>query len=298
MLTRREALSTLAAAAGASALSKGIVHARSQATQRPEIRTALNGPVGLQLWSLREYLPKDLKGTLAKVRAMGFREVEGAGLWGASVTDLRAALDAAGLRCRSAHLPFERLRDAAPAALAEAKALGATWVVCPWIPHKGEFTRETTLASAEAFNRFGAAARDAGLRFAYHCHGYEFVKAPEGTLFDVLAGATDPARVAFQVDVFHTFHGGGDPAAVITRYKDRVPSLHLKDLKKGVTVKAGTAIAPPEEDVPVGSGQVDMAAVLRAARDAGTSLYYLEDESRDPLTGIPQSVKWLQAFTF
>jgi sugar phosphate isomerase/epimerase len=289
MITRREALTTLAAAAGVSAISP-----RAALAQR-DLRTTLNGPVGLQLWSLREYLPKDLKGTLAKVRALGFREVEGAGLWKHTVADLRAALDAAGLRCQSTHLPFERLRDAAPAALAEAKALGATWAVCPWIPHKGEFTRETALTTAEAFNRFGRAAEEAGLRFAYHCHGYEFVPAPEGTLFDVLAGATDPARVAFQVDVFHTFHGGGDPASVITRYKGRVPSLHLKDLKKGVAIKAGTAIAPPEEDVPVGSGQVDMAAVLKAARDAGTSLYYIEDESRDPLASIPQSLKWLES---
>ena len=75
-----------------------------------------------------------------------------------------------------------------------------------------------------------------------------------------------------------------------------MPSLHLKDLKKGVAVKAGTPVAPPEDDVPVGSGQVDMAAVLRAAMAAGTSLYYLEDESRAPLTSIPQSLKWLEAF--
>ena len=67
-------------------------------------------------------------------------------------------------------------------------------------------------------------------------------------------------------------------------------------MKKGVAVKAGTAIAPPEDDVPVGSGQVDMPAVLRAAMAAGTSLYYLEDESKAPLTSIPESLKWLQAF--
>jgi sugar phosphate isomerase/epimerase len=292
MPSRREALTTLAAALGLSATSPAL-----SAAGQPRLRTALNGPVGLQLWSLREYLPKDLRGTLAKVRALGFEEVEGAGLWGATAADLRAALDASGLRCQSTHLPFERLRDKPAEALAEARALGATWVVCPWIPHQGSFTKETALSSAEAFNRYGRAAADAGLRFAYHCHGYEFTPAAEGgTLFDTLAGATDPKLVSFQVDVFHTFHGGGNPVEVITRYKGRVPSLHLKDLKKGVAVKAGTATAPPEDDVPVGSGQVDMPAVLRAAMAAGTSLYYLEDESRAPLTSIPESLKWLEGF--
>src|SRR6266536_98782 len=115
MPSRREFLTTIAVAGATSALRARWAGAAETAAASPaaEIKTALNGPVGLQLWSLREYLPKDLPGTLAKVRAMGFREVEGAGLWGATAPKLRAALDAAGLRCPSAHMGFERLRDAA-----------------------------------------------------------------------------------------------------------------------------------------------------------------------------------------
>jgi sugar phosphate isomerase/epimerase len=292
MTTRRDFLTTLTAGLGAT-----VVAPVRAAFAQDEIKTALNGPVGLQLWSLRADLPKDLSGTLAKVRALGFREVEGAGLWKHTAADLRGALDAAGLRCQSAHIPFERLRDDPAGAFAEVKALGAQWVVCPWIPHSGDtFTREDTMKAADAFNRFAASARDAGLRFAYHCHGYEFVPSPEGTLFDTLAGATDPARVTFQIDVFHALFGGADPAALIDRYKARVTSLHLKDLKKGVPVKAGTAIGPPEADVPVGTGQVDMASTLRAAMKAGAALYYIEDESADPWGHIPTSVAYLKGF--
>ena len=190
----------------------------------------------------------------------------------ALVGEMRAALDFAGLRCQSAHMPFERLRDDSSGAFSEAKALGATWVVCPWIPHEKDFTRENALASAKAFNGFAAAAEKTGLRFAYHCHGYEFVPSTEGTLFDTLAGATDPARVLFQIDVFHALFGGADPAQLIDRYKSRVASLHLKDLKKGYPIKVGTAIAPADADVPVGSGQVDMPSVLRSAARAATAL--------------------------
>jgi sugar phosphate isomerase/epimerase len=290
MHSRREFLGALATGVGASAILPVLSSAQ------PEITTALNGPVGLQLWSLREYLPKDLEGTLAKVRALGFREVEGAGLWGRGVRELRSALDAAGLRCQSAHMSFERLRDDASGAFAEAKALGATWVVCPWIPHGNAFTRDDTLKAAEAFNKFGRAAGDAGLRFAYHCHGYEFIPSLEGTLFDTLAQSTDAARVMFQIDVFHAFFGGMEPSALIKKHSQRVASLHLKDLKKGVPVKAGTAIGPPEADVPVGTGQVDMPSVLRAAVAAGTSLYYVEDESADPWGHIPQSLRYLESF--
>jgi sugar phosphate isomerase/epimerase len=290
MYSRREFLATITAGAGAAALGP----ARAWTADVPEIRTPLKGVVGLQLWSLRNYLPKDLPGTLAKIRAMGFRDVEGAGLWGHTVKELRAALDTAGLRCQSAHMDDGRLRDDMAGAFAEAKAMGAAWVVCPWISHGKTFTRDDALKAADLFNTVGKAAAAEGMHFAYHTHGYEFVASPEGTLLDTLAGATDPATVAFQVDVLHTFHGGGNPAKIIERYGTRVTSLHLKDLKKGVPVEVGSAGAAEDAEVPVGSGQIDMVAVLRAAMKAGTTFYYVEDESPDPLGNIPKSLEYLR----
>lgn len=293
MPSRREFLSTVTATlAASSAASARAIWAA------PQIATVLNGPVGLQLWSLRAYLPKDVPGTLARIKAMGFTEVEGAGLWGQTAAGLRAALDTAGLSCRSAHMGYERLRDDVQGALAEARVLGATEVVCPWIPHETGFTRDVTLRAAEVFNRAGAAARAAGLTFAYHCHGYEFIPSTEGTLFDTFLSAADPKTVAIQVDVFHTFHGGGNPVRVIEQLGARATSLHLKDLKKGVPVVAGAGTGTADMDVPVGSGQIDMPAVLAAARKAGTARYYVEDESATPLENIPKSVAWLQAFRY
>ena len=291
MQTRRNFLTTVAAGVGAAALRP----AWTLAADRAEIKTALNGPVGLQLWSLRESLPKDLPGTLAKVRAMGFVEVEGAGLWGQPLAAFRAALDKAGLRCRSAHMGMERLEADLAGALAEAKGLGATDVVCPWIPHDDKgFTRDDALKAAEKFNRFGKAAKTAGLDFGYHCHGYEMVPATEGTLFDTLAKATDSSLVSFQIDTFHAYHAGADPVALIMRYKGRVRSLHLKDEKKGFPRETGSAGATPDADVPVGTGQIDFPAVLKAAVMAGASRYYVEDESADPLAHIPQTVAFLE----
>jgi sugar phosphate isomerase/epimerase len=290
MTSRRDFLTTLAVGLGASGLRPGW----AWATDRTEIKTVLNGPVGLQLWSLREYLKKDVPGTLAKARALGFRDVEGAGLWGHTVQDLRAALDKSGLRCASAHMGFERLRDDSSGAFAEAKALGATAVVCPWIPHDKAFTRDVALKAAEAFNRFGKAAADAGLRFGYHCHGYEFVPAAEGTLFDTLAVNSDKDLVGFQVDTFHAFRGGADPVRLIEKHGPRVTSLHLKDIKKGVPQEAGNPDTSPDLDVPLGTGQIDWPAVLRAAVKAGTSQYFVEDESADPWGHVPKSVAYLE----
>jgi sugar phosphate isomerase/epimerase len=303
MPSRREVLLTVAAGlAGSTIASVRAALAQSPAqtpTQaRGEIKTALNGTIGLQLWSLRKQLPANLGETLAKIHDMGFRTVEGAGLWKHTVAEQRAALDAAGLRCQSAHAGLARLRDDRAGAFAEAKALGASWIVCPWIPDKGEaVTREQMLKTADAFNAIGKAAKDADLRFAYHCHGYEFVPADEGTLFDTLAQHTDAALVTFQIDVFHALLASADPVALINQFGSRVTSLHLKDLKKGFPIKAGVATAPAEADVPLGSGQVDMPAVLRAAMKAGVSQYYIEDESDDPLGHIPQSITFLERFT-
>ena len=290
MPSRREFLTTVAVGVGAAALAPEWASAAEGHT----IKSPLNGPIGLQLYSLREYLPKDLTGTLAKVRAMGFREVEGAGLWKHTASELLSALESAGLRCNSAHMGYERLRDNLSSVLEEAKVVGATSILCPWIPHKEAFTREDALAAAEVFNRVGKAARDARIRFGYHIHGYEMVPSTEGTLFDTLAQAADPQLVTFQVDVFHTFHGGADPAELITKYSGRVRSLHLKDIKKGYARETGKGTATPDADVPVGTGQIDWPAVLRAAMKAGASEYYVEDESTDPLTHIPQSVAYLQ----
>jgi sugar phosphate isomerase/epimerase len=289
MTTRRTFLATLGGAAALGSLP------RLASAERGEIRAGFKGQVGLQLWSLRDHGPKDVAGTLAKVHGWGFRAVESAGLWGLkSAAELRAALDRAGLKCTSSHMGFERLRDDPKGAFAEASALGASEVACPWIPHGDAFTREDALKAADAFNRFGAAARDNGLRFSYHCHGYEFVPSSEGTLFDTLARSSDPAQVVFQVDVFHAHHGGADVPGLIAAHGSRVTSLHLKDMKKGFPVERGAGTAPAEADVPVGSGQIDYPAVLRAAVKAGASAYYVEDESTDPLAHIPQSVSFLE----
>jgi sugar phosphate isomerase/epimerase len=297
MPSRRDFLTTMAAGLSASAALSRVAFPAADTADTGGIKSPLNGPVGLQLWSLRESLPKDLAGSLGKIRAMGFREVEGAGLWKHTAAELRAAMDAASLRCTSAHMQFERLSTDAPGALAEAKALGASAVICPWITHKETFTREDALKAAELFNRAGRLAKEAGLAFGYHTHGYENVPSTEGTLFDTLAQNTNRNFVTFQVDVFHAYHGGFDPVELITKYSGRVRSLHLKDIKKGYAREAGKGTATPDADVPVGTGQIDWPAVLRAAMKAGATEYFIEDESTDPLAHIPQSVAYLGSLT-
>jgi sugar phosphate isomerase/epimerase len=149
------------------------------------------------------------------------------------------------------------------------------------------------MKAAVAFNDFAKAGKDEGLKFAYHCHGYEFAPAADGTLFDILAAASDPALVQFEVDVFWAKAGGVDPAQLIEKYNGRVPFLHVKDMKKGLAFQPGTSGAPDDTNVPIGTGQIDWVAVFRASLKSGTLLYYIEDESPDPLGQIPRSLRYL-----
>ncbi len=292
MSSRRHFITTIAAGLGATAARRLLA-----GEPPPEVKTALNGPVGLQLWSLRAYLPKDLSGTLTKIRNLGIVEVEAAGLWGHPLADFRAGLDTAGLKCRAGHVNAGRLENDLAGTFKELETLGAEHVVCPWLPHdpsKG-LQPEDVAKGAELFNRVGKAARAEGKRFSYHCHGYEFVPSPDGTLFDTFAKATDPELVGFEIDVFWAKAGGADPAKLIAKYADRVDLLHVKGMKKGLTFPAGSSGAPPDADVPIGTGQLDWPAVFRACAATQTRVFYLEDESPDPLGSIPKSLEYLQS---
>jgi sugar phosphate isomerase/epimerase len=251
-------------------------------------------PFGVQLYSLRALLEKDVPGTLAQVRAMGFREVESAGFYGLSPRDFAGALRKAGLSCRSGHHPFERLRDDPAGVMKDAKAAGSSFVVCPWIPHEGRFTREACLDAAQVFTKAGRAAKAEGRRFAYHPHGYEFEPAKEGTLFDTLAAETPEDLVAFQVDVVWALAGGADPAALIARLGRRAVSTHLKDLARGIEFTPPTSSLPVTGNAVLGTGVLDFPRILEASKKAGVEVHYLEDEGPEAASHLPLSLKYVR----
>ena len=139
----------------------------------------------------------------------------------------------------------------------------------------------------------GRAMRDAGLRFLYHVHGYEFQKGPDGTLFDALATQTERGVVDFQMDVFWVVHGGANPVELFANYPGRFPSTHLKDMRKGTKVNEPTGDAPDDTSVVLGEGIVDIAGVLRAANKAGVKNHFIEDEHPQSEKQIPRSIEYL-----
>ncbi len=271
-----------AVACGVSALAAGVGTSKQY-----------KGPTGLQLYSLRDQFKTDVAGTLDKVKAMGFVEVELAGTYGLPNAEFVEMLRARGLKPIAAHFGYELWRDNPTKAVQDAKELGLKFAGCAWIAHQAPFDEKQCRAAAAVFNRAGAACAKEGIKFFYHNHGYEFAPHAGGTLFDLLMQETDKKLVSYEMDILWTVHPGQDPAALLKKYGKRWELVHLKDLRKGVKgdLSGGTDV---RNDVALGTGQVDYPAVLKAARKAGVKHYFIEDESPTVLDQIPQSLRFLE----
>lgn len=258
----------------------------------------LNGKLGLQLYSLRfEIKEKGILPMLDWARAQGFTNLEGGGTYNLTPQQWRAELDKRGMKMISVFAGFDLLRDKPEEAIANAKAQGAQFIVCGWIPHEGGFKAADVARAAEVFNRAGAKIKAAGLEFCYHPHGYEFVPTATGTLFDELMAKTDASAVNIELDIFWAKHGGADPAQLLEKYPRRFRLMHLKDLQKGVKGDL-TGKAPDETSVALGTGQIDFPAVFKAARKSSVAWYFIEEESPDAPRNIPSSLQYLEKVKF
>lgn len=259
---------------------------------------SFKGPLGIQLYSLREQFKQDVPGTLAKVYGFGFHQVELAGTYGKSPDEFKALLAANHLTAVAGHFGYERFRDDPEGVAKEAKALGLEYAGVAWVPHQGQVTEGWTRETAKVFNHAGEVLAKQGIKFYYHNHGYEFVPHGDGTLFDLLVKETKPEFVSFQMDVMWVVFPGQDPAKLMEKHGSRWALMHVKDLKKGVATGSLSGGTDTKNDVVVGTGQVDWPALLRAAQKAGVKYYFIEDESPSVLEQIPQTLKYLEQVKF
>jgi len=249
--------------------------------------------VGLELYSLRNELDRDVGGALALVQRMGFTEVEVAMLHGLSANEFSAALKAAGLKATSMAAGYEDLQGKLDLVKERAQEFSAKWVVLAWIPHSGDFTVEIARRVAREMNEWGESLGKNGMRLAYHPHGYEFRPEANGNAFDVLLKETNPKTVFFEVDTFWAEVAGQNCAQLITRLGSRVRLMHLKDLRRGVQTGVYTGAATDEDSVALGDGVIDWRGVLVAARRAGVERYFIEDESPAVEKQLPRSLEFL-----
>lgn len=250
---------------------------------------------GMVSYTYRKSLAKDAAATLDTIKNHGITDMEFSNLFGKTAQEMRQLLDARGIKCSSYGVGYDDLKNKMAEVAQNAKTLGASFVRVAWIPHQGDFTLAMAQKTVEDFNHFGQILKDTyGLTFCYHNHGYEFQPYENGTIFDYIVQHTDPKYVSFEMDILWTFFPGQDPAALLNKYGNRFKLMHLKDLKKGVKgdMSGGTS---PENDVALGTGQINIPAILVAARKAGVEHYYIEDESSNIATQVPQTIAYLKS---
>ena len=250
-------------------------------------------PFGLQMYSMRFELQKDVPGTLAMVKTMGITEVEVSGYYGKTAREFKKLLDKNGLKCTSMIFGYDKFLNDPGSVIKEAKLFGAKYVGTAGIPRDDAFSLAITEKAASDFNDFGKAMKKAGLRFFYHPHGFEF-DTPDGNMMDLLLSSTDPQLVTYELDVFWMIYGGADPLEYLKKYPGRFELMHLKELKPDV-IGNNSGSAPDETSVSLGRGVTNWPLLLRIAAKSGVKKYYIEDEAKDAVDQVPVTVTFLNS---
>jgi sugar phosphate isomerase/epimerase len=281
-ISRRTFLRTASASLGMAALWKMTPHL---------LANPLGLPIGLQLYSVRDLLPKDYEGTLRQIGALGYQEVEAAGFFGHTPAEVKRAMDNAGVHCVSAHYPLKDLLPKLDETIQFGKELDLRYIVCaaPWLkdpskvkdPGSREARDKMTLDdwrwNAEQFNRIGERIHAAGMRFAYHNHTAEFRSENGIVFYDEIMRRTDAAKVEMEMDCGWVVVGGGNPVDLLTKYASRISMLHVKEFK--ISGSATNAAPPPSTEM--GRGSIDYTPIFAAAKKAHIKHMFIEQEEFD-----------------
>jgi sugar phosphate isomerase/epimerase len=253
---------------------------------------------GMVSYTFRGSFSKDAAATLDTLKGLGIKDMEFSNLFGKTAAELRKLLDERDMKCSSFGVGYVEALTKTREVGQNAKILGAKFVRVAWVPHEGAFTLAAAEKTVADFNQIGKILKDEfDITFCYHNHGYEFEKHENGTLMDYMIQKTDPKYVSFELDMLWTFFPGQDPAALINKYPDRFKLVHMKDLRKGIqgNMSGGT---PVVNDVALGTGQLDIPAILKAAKKSSIEHYYIEDESPSYATQVPQTIAYLKSLKY
>lgn len=264
---------------------------------RAEART-LKMPVGLELYSVRDFMAKDLQSSLNDVHAAGYTVVEAAGFYNRSAADFRKANNQAGLRCVSAHYPLTLLEAQLDSIITYATALGLEYIICSSSDgtHRdpsthGEATLDDWHWRIDQFNSIGKKVKAAGMTFGLHNHPPEFAIIDGVLVYDEIMKLTDPKFVTLQMDCGWVYVTGHSSAEFIARDPSRFELLHIKDM-----------ILVPGSNEPkltvMGKGGIDYKPILRAATHL--KYYFVEQEAfdGDPQAELREDADYIRSFNF
>lgn len=242
-------------------------------------------PVALQLYTVRDHMARNVAGTLAKVRDIGYEYVEVADTHGLGYAEFRELLGNAGLKPASLMLGYDVVAGDPAAALDAARAMGVKYVAVPMIDPARTPDKDSWLRCARALDAAGARLREQDVRLCYHNHAHEFQQFDGQYILDLLMGAAPNVEV--ELDVFWVRYAGLNPVMFLEKYKDRTPLVHVKDMAD-LRSRAFTE---------VGQGILAWPEILRAAREAGARWYIVEQDTcaGDSLESAKSSLQFMIA---
>jgi len=271
--------------------------------------------IGIQLYTVRAAMKTDFEGTIAKVAATGYKEVEFAGLFdpkggyfGRSPKDVRAILDQNGLAAPSAHAGYDVVEKRWPEALEAANIVGHRYIICPWIDEKQRARPGGWKRAVDLFNKAGEASKKAGIQFGYHNHSFEFDPALslDGKLpYDFFLAELNPEFVTMELDLCWISVAGKDPVAYFEKYPGRFPLVHVKDWIKDATTPSayqgamGQSVKFGGRMADVGQGSVDWKRIFAHSEQAGIKHYFVEnDDPQSVFDDIKISYDYLHSLQF
>ena len=257
--------------------------------------------VGIIMGTARGLMQDGVEEGLIKLKNMGVKYIEGAGSRSMPRAEYKALLDKHGFDVVAGGVQFENLmhKDSINNTIENLKFFGAEYAVCYWIPHDGNnFTFEDMKKGVSVFNKAGKQLAEAGISLLYHAHGYEFRPYPgPGTMYDYMMENTDPRYINIEMDVFWTRNPGQNPAAILRKYPGRFPITHLKDRMKG-SVDNQNGRQERERNVVLGTGDVNIAEVMKAAKEVGVKYHFIEDESSKAAVQLPMHLAFLKSLDY
>ncbi|HVW97264.1 MAG TPA: sugar phosphate isomerase/epimerase [Mucilaginibacter sp.] len=287
MTTRRKFLTQ------AGLLSAGLMVAPRLLSAKPGSKI-----VGLQLYSLRDQLPKDPKGVIAKVAAAGYKEVEPfgyskqQGFWGMDAKTFSKVLKENGLTTPSGHFGLDEYfvhgkTNDLESYIEAANITGMTYVVVPSINGEVLKSADQFKMVAEKMNKAAEICKKSGLQLGYHNHNFEWRPVDGTTFYDTLLKETDPKLVHMEMDIFWVVRAGQDPVKIFEQHPGRFALCHIKDRDKKQT----------DLNTEIGKGSIDFKTILSHAKLAGLKHFIVEQENYiniDPFVSIAESAAYVK----
>ncbi|MBK5278724.1 MAG: sugar phosphate isomerase/epimerase [Bacteroidia bacterium] len=248
--------------------------------------------IGLQLYTLRDVIMKDVRGTLSAVAAMGYAEVETYGykdgsLFGMPATEFGSYLKSLGVKVTSGHYGIELATgNDWEKACADAQEMGQKYVVVPWMDKKYYSSLDALKVTCNSLNKAGEVAKKYKLRMGYHNHAFEFTEVEGKVVYDVMLDSLDPKLVGMEMDLFWVVNAGKNPLAYFQKYPKRFELWHIKDMDK----------INKDDNANVGTGSIDFVALFANAKKSGMKRFYIEQENypSSPLESAQKSIDYLK----